>query len=106
MAAAKQRLQGLQQEAEQDLLRQKAAEELSGAAAKQDINALEAALSKAEGCGVAEKASKRCLASEMTDIYRHSLHLSYTGSSNTSKKVACGYSLSAETYSHNLLQSS
>ena len=66
--AAKQRLQGLQQEAEQDLLRQKAVEELSGAAAKQDIDALEAALSKAEACGVAEKASKRCLASNTTDI--------------------------------------
>ena len=68
VAAAKQRLQGLQQQAEQDLLRQKAAEELSAATAKQDIDALEAALSKAEGCGVAEKASKQCLASDMTDI--------------------------------------
>ena len=65
--AAKQRLQGLQQEAEQDLLRQKAAEELSAAAAKQDIDALEAALSKAEGCGVAEKASKRCSACNTPD---------------------------------------
>ena len=97
VAAAKQRLQGLQQQAEQDLLRQKAAEELSAATAKQDIDALEAALSKAEGCGVAEKASKRCLASEMTDIYRHRLQLSCTGPSSTSKKeslvVSCGYIL-------------
>ena len=62
VAAAKDRLHELHQKGEQDLLRQKAAEELSAAAAKQDIGALAASLSKAEACGVAEKASKRCLA--------------------------------------------